>query len=333
MTGSEATRAAGHEVRTGPVAASGGLAAVTLTSPAGLSASFVPRAGMVGCALTLDGQELLGLRGGMPAYLSSAKTFGIPLLAPWANRLGPDTYRVAGQECTVAGVRGVHRDEHGTAIHGLLAGADDWRVIEASAQADSARLAAQFRFDHDCAEFDAFPFPHLIDIVVELSENELAVSTTVTPLSDAGVPVAFGWHPYFTVPGVPREQWLLSLPFSRRALLDERNLPTGEVVDWTWTSGDGPRALGTDVLDDLFVDVEPGARAELSGVDERGRGVRIAMVYTSGYSYGVAFAPAAEDVVAIEPMTAPTAPFSGEFGVIVAHEPYEAVFTVMAERI
>ena len=201
------TASVGHFVRSGPVPASGGLAALTLASPSGMAASFVPGAGMVGCALTLDGEELLGLRGGMPAYLAAAKTFGIPLLAPWANRLGPDTYRVAGQECTVAGVPGVHRDEFGTAIHGLLAGAAGWQVLDATADAESARLAAQFRFDHDCPEFDGFPFPHLIDISVGLRGNELTVTTMVSPLSGSGVPVAFGWHPYFTLPGVPRHRF------------------------------------------------------------------------------------------------------------------------------
>ena len=327
------TASVGHFVRSGPVPASGGLAAVTLASPSGMAASFVPGAGMVGCALTLDGEELLGLRGGMPAYLAAAKTFGIPLLAPWANRLGPDTYRVAGQECTVAGVPGVHRDEFGTAIHGLLAGAAGWQVLDATADAESARLAAQFRFDHDCPEFDGFPFPHLIDISVGLRGNELTVTTMVSPLSGSGVPVAFGWHPYFTLPGVPRSEWQLSLPYQRRAVLDARNMPTGEVVDWARTTPPGGRRpLGDEVLDDLFVGVPAGARAELSGVGADGRGLRVGLEYTRGYGYGVAFAPAAEDVVAIEPMTAPTAPFSGKFDVIVAHEPYEAVFTITAGR-
>lgn len=322
----------GYQVRNGPVPASGGLSAVTLASPAGLAASFVPQAGMVGCALTLDGEELLGMRGGMPAYLKSAKTFGIPLLAPWANRLGSDTYRVAGRDCTVAGVRGVHRDEHGTPIHGLLAGAEGWQVLDARVEGDSARLAAQFRFEHDCDEFDGFPFEHLIDIDVRLRGNQLTVATTVTPLGQVGVPVAFGWHPYFRVPGVPRSQWRLSLPYRRRAVLDPQTLPTGEVVDWSWAPDGSARPLGDEVIDALFVDVAPGAVAELSGVAADGRGLRVAFEYTSGYPYGVAFAPAGDDVVAIEPMTAPTAPFSGTFDVVVAHEPYEAVFTITAER-
>ena len=79
----------GYAVRRGPVPSSGGLSAVTLSSPEGVEASFVPEAGMVGCSLTLDGVELLGMRGGMKNYLAAAKTFGIPLLAPWGTGWGP----------------------------------------------------------------------------------------------------------------------------------------------------------------------------------------------------------------------------------------------------
>ena len=61
----------------------------TLAVPGGdLEARFAVGAGMVGCSLRHRGDELLGLRGGLDAYLERGKTFGLPLLYPWANRLG-----------------------------------------------------------------------------------------------------------------------------------------------------------------------------------------------------------------------------------------------------
>ena len=52
-----------------------------------LTASFEPSASMVCASLTRDGEELLGLRDGLEAYVERGKTMGIPLLHPWANRL------------------------------------------------------------------------------------------------------------------------------------------------------------------------------------------------------------------------------------------------------
>lgn len=52
---------------------------VTLRDPeSSVAAEFVPEAGMIGTSLTDAGVELLGQRRGLRAYLSEAKTMGIP---------------------------------------------------------------------------------------------------------------------------------------------------------------------------------------------------------------------------------------------------------------
>src|SRR4051794_24676955 len=95
---------------------------VTLAAPDGaLEADFAPGAGMVGCSLRHRGAELLGLRGGVEAYLAQGKTFGIPLLHPWANRLGDWRYEVAGRMVEIdRGSPVVRAEEHGLPIHGAL---------------------------------------------------------------------------------------------------------------------------------------------------------------------------------------------------------------------
>jgi hypothetical protein len=45
-----------------------------------LVAAFATHAGMVGCSLRHRGEELLGLGGGLDAYLERGAVFGIPLL-------------------------------------------------------------------------------------------------------------------------------------------------------------------------------------------------------------------------------------------------------------
>src|SRR6201992_3532288 len=77
-----------------------GFAALTLESDArgGLVAVFVPAAGMICCSLKHRGEELLGQRGGLRAYVDHYSTMGIPFLHPWANRLGGDRFELAGRQ-------------------------------------------------------------------------------------------------------------------------------------------------------------------------------------------------------------------------------------------
>ena len=284
----------------GPAPQAAGLAVLRMSSPAGLEAEFVPDAGMVGCSLRHRGAELLGQRAGMSAYLQRGATFGIPLLAPWANRLGADVYEVAGSTVSVTGVRGVHRDGNGLALHGLLAAAGGWQVTTATGGADRARIVARLAFTGERAEFPAFPFPHDLEVAVDLVDTRLSITTTVTPTTSKDVPIAFGWHPYFTLPGVPRSDWRVHLPFRTRLELDDRSLPTGSRQAVSFA--DAP--LGERTFDDLFADVAPGDTAWISG-----GGRRISVTYGEGYPYGVVFAPAGDALIAIEPMTAPTDPF------------------------
>ena len=62
-----------------------------------LEATWAPGAGMAGASLRHRGEELLGLRDGLRAYAERGRTMGIPLLHPWANRLGGDDYEAAGR--------------------------------------------------------------------------------------------------------------------------------------------------------------------------------------------------------------------------------------------
>jgi len=63
----------------------------------GLAATFLPGLGMVGVSLLHRGEELLGRTDNLPRYASEGSTLGIPLLHPWANRLGGSSYTAAGR--------------------------------------------------------------------------------------------------------------------------------------------------------------------------------------------------------------------------------------------
>lgn len=269
--------------------------AITLTDPSSaLTATFVPGAGMIGTSLADGGVELLGQRRGLAAYVSAHKTMGIPLLHPWANRLGGNDYRVDGGAVTLTpGAGGVSTDEHGAPIHGVLAGYPGWQVSERS----ESRLAAQLDYGSHPGLLASFPFPHLLSLAVTLADRTLTVRTTVTATSGAAVPLCFGFHPYLTIPGVPRTQWLTETPAMRHRLVDTCGIPTGA----TQPCPAETRLLGGRALDDGYDDVAAGAVFAVSG-----GGRRIEVRFGQGYPAAQIFAPLSEDVVCFEPMAAPT---------------------------
>src|ERR1700731_249644 len=143
---------------------------VTLTDPSSsVQAQFVPEAGMIGISLTDSGTELLGQRRGLDAYVTNGKTMGIPLLYPWANRLGANSYTAEGATVTLtAGEHGVRTDPNGLPIHGVLAAYPHWRVTHESAN----ELTAEVDFgDQDLLA--SFPFPHRLALTVPLFERPL----------------------------------------------------------------------------------------------------------------------------------------------------------------
>ena len=88
---------------------------------------------MIGISLTDSGTELLSQRRGLDAYVTNGKTMGIPLLYPWANRLGANSYTAEDTTVTLtAGEHGVRTDPNGLPIHGVLAAYPRWRVTHDS---------------------------------------------------------------------------------------------------------------------------------------------------------------------------------------------------------
>jgi aldose 1-epimerase len=271
------------------------LTPITLRDPSSpLSAVYVPGAGMIATSLSDGGTELLGQRRGLDAYVSAGKTMGIPLLYPWANRLSAKTYDVAGETITLAlDAYGVRPDNNGLPIHGLLAAYPVWRVKQVSDQ----KLTAELDFGAHQALLASFPFPHLIEMTVELSDRTLTVSTTVTPTADKAVPLVYGYHPYLQLPDTPRSQWQVEMPTMRHLILDDTGIPTGATEERPATA----EPLGDKVFDDGFDQVADGTVFSVSG-----GGRRLEVRFERGYPAAQVFAPAGETVICFEPMAAPT---------------------------
>jgi aldose 1-epimerase len=259
--------------------------------------------GMVGYTLRHRGEELLGQRGGLAKYAETGSSFGIPLLHPWANRLDGFTYEAAGRRVELD-PGAVRLDENGLPIHGLVTASPHWEVLSSAADEGSARLSALFDFAARDELLENFPYPHELRVDVELSGARLQIVTTLHASGDQAVPVSFGWHPYLTLPGVPRPDWLVELPVRRRAVLDDRGIPTGETEPIAPERG----PLGSREFDDLFTELEDDPVFALAG-----GGRRLEAAFDDAYPVAQVYAPARQDFICYEPMTAPTnALVSGE---------------------
>jgi galactose mutarotase-like enzyme len=254
-----------------------------------LTASFAPEVGMVGASLLYRGEELLGQRGGLEKYAETGSSFGIPFLHPWANRLDRD----------VDSPR-VRRDQNGLPIHGLLTASPYWELVSSTESTLSARL--DFAAHDDL--MSGFPYAHELRVDVELAGPRLSVATSVRATGDVAVPIAFGWHPYLTLPGVARADWQVEMPVRRRAELDARGIPTGRSEPVKIEPG----PLGDSAYDDLFPEIDERPVFALEG-----GGRRIELAFEDGYPVAQVYAPPDQAFICFEPMTAPTnALVSGE---------------------
>jgi aldose 1-epimerase len=291
---------------------------VTLRDPSSsLTVTYVPDAGMIATSLSDDGIELLGQRRGLDAYVSAGKTMGMPLLYPWANRLSANTYDVDGETVTFApDAYGVRADNNGLPIHGVLAAYPGWRAQQES----DHTLTAELDFGAEPELLASFPFPHRVQLAVELSDRTLTVSTTVTPTTDKPVPLVYGYHPYLQLPDVPRADWRIELPAMRHLVLDDKGIPTGGSVQQPAAA----EPLGDKVFDDGFDQLDDGAVFAVSG-----GGHRLEVRFERGYPAAQVFAPAGETVICFEPMTAATdALRRSGYRTARAGEPDTAVFSI-----
>ncbi len=299
---------------------------ISITGAEGaLEATFVPEVGMIGCSLRHEGEELLFPGGGLAAYRETGSTFALPLLHPWANRVGAWEFPLGGRRVRLDPDSPItHRDSAtGTAIHGLLAASPYWTVTDA----DRHTLTAELDFGRVPEYLEAFPFPHAVRYRATIERTTLTVALAVLPTADVEVPVSFGFHPYLTLPGSDRRDWMLELPVARRALTDARMLPTGETVAIAPGELDGP--LGERTFDTGY----PALHGEQPAFRVADARRRVTLRHLSGYPVSQVYAPEGSGFICFEPMTAPVDALMSGDGLrwVAPGEEFEASFSIAVD--
>jgi aldose 1-epimerase len=236
-------------------------------------------------------------------HLASAPLGGVPFLAPWADLLDEQGFWANGKRygfnMSLGNVRGQRP------IHGLLTDSPLWQVMEVAADDHSAHVTSRLEFWKYPDLKAQWPFAHEYQMTHCLAGGVLEVKTTVTNLSVDPMPMAIGFHPYFQIPGIPRDEWIAHLAARTRVMADQHQIPTGEMRPLDIPN---PLPLRDQSLDDCFTDLERDAEGRAHFSIEAG-GHKIETLFGPNYRVATIYLPASQpgqprEFICIEPLTA-----------------------------
>ncbi len=267
--------------------------------------SILPALGNVAFEMSVKGHQVLWWPySSVEDFKTRPVLSGIPLLAPWANRLDEPAFYANGKrysfDMDLGNVRGP------IPIHGFLQRADEWRVLETNADMRAAWVTSRLEFFRQPAWMKQWPFAHTIEITHRLEDGILEVRTTISNESADPMPIAIGFHPYFQLTDSPRNDWTIAVGARTQWLLASNKVPTGETRPIRDLFPDPQAARLKDyALDDVFADLvrDAGGRAVMSMT---GKSQRLDVVVGPNYRAVVIYSPADRNFVCFEPMAAVT---------------------------
>jgi len=266
--------------------------------------SILPSLGNRAYQMKVCGKDILYYPSGdLAEHVRNPSLGGIPFLAPWADLLDEQAFWANGKRYAfnmglgnVAGER---------PIHGLLTATPFWQVTELAADEHSAHVSSRLEFWKHPNLMAQWPFAHEYEMTYRLADGVLEVKTTITNLSTDPMPVAIGFHPYFQIPGIPRDEWMAHLPARIHVMADEHQIPTGEMRPMDLPSPVPLRGL---TLDDGFTDLERDAEGRAHFWIEAG-GKTVETLFGPKYGVATIYLPAptpeeTREFICIEPLTA-----------------------------
>lgn len=263
-------------------------------------------AGPVTAHLAQVGAALRGLSVGGVEIVSgypegSPTPFGSGIvLVPWPNRIRDGRWTDGGTTRQLD----LTEPDRNNAIHGLLR----YAPYEIDARESSATLSATVFPQH------GYPYALRTSVTYALVDDGVEVTHEVVNVGDGDAPVALGTHPFFCLGDVPTEDLVLTVPAQTVFEVDDRLLPTAEVL----VSGALDLRRGARVGD---LDLDTGFGSVTRGDDGRARttltapdGRTVTMWQDENWTCIQVFTtdayPGRSRAIAIEPMTAPTDAFN-----------------------
>jgi aldose 1-epimerase len=260
--------------------------------------SVMPSAGNRAYEMKVHGHNILYFAGaGLAQYEQRPPLDGVPFLAPWGNRLDEAAFWANGKQYQFNLTLG-NVSKTGLPIHGLLVTSPLWKVTEVAADGQSAHVTSRLEFWKYPDLMAQWPFAHEYEMTYRLANGVLEVRTTVINLSSAAMPLVIGFHPFYRIPDIPRDEWTAHLPARQAVVTDNRLIPTGEFKPMDLPD---PLPLKGRTLDNGFTDLVRDADDRAAFSIESG-GKKVEALFGRNYPAAVVWEPAGREFICFEPM-------------------------------
>jgi len=201
--------------------------------------------------------ELLRFPESQEMYKADPILYGLPILFP-PNRIADGRFAFNGREYQFD-INDAAEHNH---THGLLFDAP-WKLLRAEADGERVVLETIIHSDEHEAILARFPHSFSVQMSYILERAALTIKAIISSRDAAPFPWGLGYHTTFNYPfdrSGDMAKCRFSLNADKQWLLDERFLPTGELVDIPYLEElrEG-KSLVEHALDDAFQTAESGA--------------------------------------------------------------------------
>jgi aldose 1-epimerase len=222
------------------------------------------------------------------------------ILYPWPNRIGDAQWSFSDRIAQPT----VNDAHHATAIHGLVR----WRPFQVES-VNQNRCVLKLLL-HPTPDY---PFLSEIVIAYHLGALGLTVTTTVTNRDDVPIPFGVGFHPYLSVTTPTIEGAELQVPAQAYVDVNERQLPTGEILPVTGNALDftKSKSINGHDLDVTYTELirDDSGLATVVVTDATGGAIELSMdrnfAYVQLYTGDTLERGRRRTAIAVEPMTCP----------------------------
>ncbi|MBS1973745.1 MAG: aldose 1-epimerase, partial [Bacteroidetes bacterium] len=240
-----------------------------------------------------------------------------PKLSPFVCRLRKGKYHFGNSAFEFQ-----KKFSDGSAIHGLLAD-KPFEVTDESATDCSASATMLFRYR---AEDAGYPFHYTCAVKYELSENGfLQIETKVQNESAASIPMADGWHPYFTLGGKVND-WEMYFTAPWMVEFNAELIPTGKLI--ANKNFLKPEKIGNTFLDNCFFSEQHNDEA-VCMLSNPANGLQVSFFAIKNYPYLQIYTPPHRNSIAVENLSSAPDSFNNGMGLTIL-EPGQLHNYVMA---
>jgi aldose 1-epimerase len=197
----------------------------------------------------------------------------------------------------------------GNAIHGVVSD-KNFHVTEKSIHQDQASVTMEYHYNQGDP---GYPFNYIIQVKYTLkTSGRLELETTVKNTSSISIPMADGWHPYFSLEGRVND-WNLSFRSKKNIAFDEKLIPTGKFLETDHFYS--PRKIEDEFFDHCFL-LEPESTSASAVLENPVTGLRLSFFPDQHYRYLQIYTPADRKSIAIENLSAAPDCFNNGMGLI-----------------